>query len=84
MTKLLLIAFCATLGMIASIELPATPQAGTAASRIMVHPGDTLWSIAAQAHVNEDDLRDAVDRIMSDNGLASAEIQPGQILIVRL
>lgn len=45
-----------------------------------VQPGDTLWSIAEQ-HLSGDP-REGVWRLERSNGLDSAEILAGQILIV--
>jgi nucleoid-associated protein YgaU len=46
---------------------------------VVVQPGDTLWSIAANA-AGDDDVREVVDRIQALNGLSDAAITPGQVL----
>jgi predicted Zn-dependent protease len=46
---------------------------------VTVHPGDTLWSIAA-AHGGDADVQDAIDRITATNHLHNATLQPGQKL----
>ena len=46
---------------------------------VAVHPGDTLWSIAA-AHASGSDIQDAIDRITAVNHLHGAALQPGQHL----
>jgi LysM repeat protein len=47
---------------------------------VTVHPGDTLWSIAA-AHTRPNaDVQELVDRITDANHLAGGTIQPGQRL----
>lgn len=46
---------------------------------VVVKPGDTLWSIAADA-AGSDDVRAVVDRIQALNGLSDAVIVPGQVL----
>lgn len=46
---------------------------------VTVHPGDTLWSIAA-AHSGDADVQDAIDRITETNHLYNAALQPGQKL----
>ena len=46
---------------------------------VVVEPGDTLWSIAAE-HYPEDDVRVRVDDIEQANGLAGPTIQVGQTL----
>jgi nucleoid-associated protein YgaU len=48
-------------------------------SSVVVQSGDTLWSIASS--MDEDgDVRALVDEIQRINGLAAAELLPGQIL----
>lgn len=46
---------------------------------VTVHPGDTLWSIAA-AHSRDSDVQDAIDRITATNRLHDATLQPGEKL----
>ncbi|HKU81715.1 MAG TPA: LysM peptidoglycan-binding domain-containing protein [Candidatus Tumulicola sp.] len=46
---------------------------------VTVHPGDSLWSIAA-AHSAGGDVQDAIDRISAVNHLHGAALQPGQRL----
>jgi hypothetical protein len=46
---------------------------------VVVQPGDTLWSIAAEA-AGTDDVREVVDRIQALNGLSGTVLIPGQIL----
>ncbi|MGY1723590.1 LysM peptidoglycan-binding domain-containing protein [Blastococcus sp. SYSU DS0533] len=52
---------------------------GTA--KVIVEPGDTLWSIAG-AVAGERDVRDVVVDIRQMNGLESAAITPGQVLVL--
>jgi nucleoid-associated protein YgaU len=55
--------------------------AATAAryTTVTVHPGDTLWGIAA-AHTADGDVQESVDRIAAVNHLHAASLQPGQRL----
>lgn len=46
---------------------------------VVVHQGDTLWSIAASV-AGDDDVRDVVDRIREVNGLRGSDLIPGQVL----
>lgn len=46
---------------------------------VTVHPGDTLWSIAA-AHAGDGDVQESIDRISAVNQLHGATLQPGQRL----
>ena len=45
-----------------------------------VQPGDTLWSIAAERYSG--DPRQGVWAIQYENGLRSAQLTPGQILLL--
>jgi nucleoid-associated protein YgaU len=46
---------------------------------VVVQPGDTLWSIAADV-AGTGDVREVVDRIQELNGLQDAVLMPGQVL----
>jgi nucleoid-associated protein YgaU len=46
---------------------------------VVVQPGDTLWSIAADA-AGAGDVRAAVDRIQELNGLQGTVLIPGQVI----
>jgi nucleoid-associated protein YgaU len=48
-------------------------------SSVVVHEGDTLWSIAG-AVAGDQDIRAVVDAIRELNGLDDATLQPGQVL----
>jgi Tfp pilus assembly protein FimV len=47
---------------------------------VAVHPGDTLWAIAAAHSAKGDDVQEMVDRIVDANHLGSGSLQPGQRL----
>lgn len=47
-----------------------------------VRPGDTLWSYAAKITPADKNVGDTVDRLMELNQLDSAQLQPGQRLVV--
>lgn len=49
---------------------------------VVVHPGDTLWSIASAHTSNDGDVQDTIDRISEVNHLSSVSIHPGQRLRV--
>ena len=49
---------------------------------VIVHPGDTLWSIASAHTASTNDVQDTIDRITEVNHLAGAAIQPGERLRV--
>ncbi|MGY1847862.1 LysM peptidoglycan-binding domain-containing protein [Blastococcus sp. SYSU DS1021] len=50
-------------------------------TNVIVEPGDTLWSIAG-AVADGRDVRDVVVDIQRLNGLGSAAISPGQVLVL--
>jgi LysM repeat protein len=47
-----------------------------------VEAGDTLWAIAERAAGPDEDVRSVVHRLMTDNDLTSADIRPGQVLLI--
>jgi nucleoid-associated protein YgaU len=50
-------------------------------SSVVVHAGDTLWSIATSV-AGDDDVRGVVDRIREVNGLHGSDLVPGQVLVL--
>ena len=50
---------------------------------VTVHPGESLWQLASEIAPSSDP-RDVVSDLAQLNRLASAEVQPGQILAVPL
>jgi nucleoid-associated protein YgaU len=64
-----------------SLWLAIVAHGGTATqdATLVVQPGDTLWSIAAQRYPS-DDVRARVDDIERANGLQSPVIEAGEIL----
>jgi nucleoid-associated protein YgaU len=68
------------LALAVSLWLAIVAHGGTAQdSTVVVQPGDTLWSIAAQRYPS-DDVRARVDDIERANGLQSPVIEVGEIL----
>lgn len=55
---------------------------GVKTTVVTVHDGDTLWGLAQNYSVTGISTKDIVEWIESENGLDSANIQPGQELIV--
>jgi nucleoid-associated protein YgaU len=51
------------------------------ATKVIVEPGDTLWSIAG-AVAEGRDVRDVIVDIRQLNGLDTAQITPGQVLLL--
>jgi nucleoid-associated protein YgaU len=51
-------------------------------SSVVVHPGDTLWSIAAAVADEGDDVRAVIADIRELNELPDAVVVPGQVLVL--
>lgn len=76
---LMCLLLCSAYGVINSME------ASTAWHReeVIVHSGDTLWSIAGRWTDEKEDVREVLYRIREANKLNSVEyLKPGQKLIV--
>jgi hypothetical protein len=71
----------AVLLVAASVMLARVALGGTAPAytTVVVHPGDSLWSIAA-SHYPGDDPRERVDAIERLNGLGGPVIVAGETL----
>lgn len=69
--------------MVAAGFILARAVAGGTApvERVVVQPGDTLWSIAA-THYPGDDPRERVDAIEHLNGLSGPAIDAGETLLL--
>jgi LysM repeat protein len=69
------------LALSVSLGLAVVAHGGTAPSdtTVVVQPGDTLWSIAAQRYPS-DDVRARVQDIERANGLRSPLIEAGETL----
>jgi predicted Zn-dependent protease len=77
-----LVALTALSAMVAVPTLSSVRLYAAPAERyqvVNVHPGDTLWSIAA-AHSANQDVQETIDRITAVNHLRGAALQPGQRL----
>jgi LysM repeat protein len=49
-------------------------------TRVIVHPGDALWAIAARYTPDGENVDATLDQIRAVNHLSSVTLQPGQIL----
>jgi len=67
--------------LIAAVTLAVVAHGGSAQpdTTVVVQPGDTLWSIAAN-HYPADDVRVRVEDIERANGLQGPNIEVGQAL----
>lgn len=68
------------MGTDASGNLPA--EASLNEQVVTVHTGDTLWDIAKKYADGKDDIRYIIYSIKDRNGLQTADIKPGQKLII--
>lgn len=74
--------FALALGPASGRSAAVAPPAGAAAgSTVVVQPGDTLWAIASRV-APKADPRVVVQQIIDRNGLASASVQAGQVLVL--
>jgi LysM repeat protein len=73
----------AMLGLVVavSVSLAVVAHGGTAPvyTKVVVQPGDTIWSIAA-THYPSDDVRARVDDIERANGMSGPRIEAGETL----
>jgi hypothetical protein len=76
-----LLGFAAASAAQASDHGAPPPTAGHSMARIVVQPGQTLWSIAVQADPQADP-RLVVQQIMAANSLRSTSVGAGQHLLV--
>lgn len=53
-------------------------------TKVIVYPGDTLWTIAAEHNDSNKDIRKLIYNIRQANDLTSAVIMPGQELLIPL
>jgi len=76
-----LLGFAAASGAQAADHGVSPGAAGHSMSRIVVQPGQTLWSIALQADPRADP-RLVIQRIMALNALPGGSVKAGQLLLV--
>jgi LysM repeat protein len=53
-------------------------------TKVIVYPGDTLWSIASNHNESNSDIRKIIHKIRTANNLDTAVIMPGQELVIPL
>ena len=51
---------------------------------VVVKSGDDLWTLAAARTASTGDVQATIDRVMAENHLATATLQPGQQLRIPL
>lgn len=62
-------------------QASVSAEPGIEAVEVEVAPGDTLWSVAAEASA-EEDIRAVMAQIAEVNNLHGSELQPGETLYV--
>jgi nucleoid-associated protein YgaU len=76
--RLILVSFLIT--VLAWSVLARGSEGAGAGEPYRVRGGDTLWSIAARHY--RGDPRQGVWRLQRENGLAGAELVPGQVIVI--
>jgi nucleoid-associated protein YgaU len=75
--KLLIVLLIAVI----AVGLAARTSSGAGPERTyVVKPSDTLWTIAARTYGG--DVREGIWKLQQRNGLKTATIQPGQVLVL--
>lgn len=71
-----------TLSLAVSIPTLATGHLYAASPQryemVVVKPGDSLWTLSAARTSSGADIQGTIDRVMADNHLDTATLQPGQ------
>jgi len=71
-----------TLSLAVSVPTLATGRLYAAAPQryqvVTIQPGDNLWTIAAARTPSGGDVQATIDRVVSENHLATTTVQPGQ------
>jgi hypothetical protein len=78
-----------TIMIISAILIPFTGYAAKGSNtikyrKVIVYPGDTLWSIASENNESNSDIRKIIHKIRTANNLDTAIIMPGQELMIPL
>lgn len=82
--RAVLLGLCVLLaGLVAALAAPASQAARVPEppQTAVVHPGDTLWSVAARHAPSRDPYR-VIDEIRHLNDLSGHTIHPGQELVL--
>lgn len=71
-------------GLIGQRAVAESPGSGVEVRLHTVAPGETLWQYAQSVRDSGDDLRDVVAELRDLNGLATAELRTGQVVLLPL
>lgn len=81
--RILPIIFCLVIGLVLFLgNIDVSSNESVKIKKITVSKGDTLWSIAKSNYSTSGDIRRYVYHIKKFNKLATAEIHPGQVLLM--
>jgi hypothetical protein len=70
------------LGLAGGRAMAASGDPAVPTVSVVVEPGDTLWGYATEVARPGEDIRDVVDAIERLNGLASAAIAAGDVILL--
>ncbi|WP_164821475.1 LysM peptidoglycan-binding domain-containing protein [Paenibacillus koleovorans] len=65
-----------------SVHAPAPAAVDTEKQRIIVVPGDTLWTIAEQHLASGQDVREYITKLKKLNAMKSSALKAGQVLVL--
>ncbi|MFE6969843.1 LysM peptidoglycan-binding domain-containing protein [Isoptericola sp. NPDC057653] len=69
-------------GLVGQRAVADAPGSGVEVRLHTVQPGETLWQYARSVRDTGDDLRDVVADLRQLNGLTTAELQAGQVVLL--
>ncbi|WP_139820994.1 LysM peptidoglycan-binding domain-containing protein [Krasilnikoviella flava] len=69
-------------GLIGQRAVAEAPGAGVEVRIHTVAPGETMWQYAQSVRDAGEDLRDVVAELRDLNGLATAELEAGQVVLL--
>jgi len=71
-------------GLVGQRAVAEAPGTGVEVQLHTVAPGETLWQYAQTVRESGEDLRDVVAQLRELNGLTTAELQTGQVVLLPL
>lgn len=76
-----------TIAAVCSLAMAAAPRRAASVDRrpllaVTVDRGDSLWGLVARYGPKDRDIRLMIDEVLRINGLASPELQPGQVVLI--
>lgn len=80
--SILILIFIITITIICIGQIMNKPKYNTATTDYIVSKDDTLWSIAEQYKMPNQDIRDYIDKIKELNNMETATIYEGQAITI--